>query len=186
MKHGMEGYGIYWSLVEMLRESGDYMLSLCDCNAIAYDLHCEEDKVLSIINDFSLFEISEKKQFWSKTLVERMRKWVEKSKIARKNALKRWESCKRDATALQSDAIKGKERKGKESKSLTPTKIKILDSITLAQEELDRLIKRYGKDKTKEYMNKLNEWKMAKGKKTASDYHTILTWARKDNVERKD
>ena len=115
MAHGMEGYGIYWSLIEMLRESGDYMLSLCDCNAIAYDLHCEESKVLSIVNDYSLFEVTKDKLFWSRSLVERMKKWAEKSKIARENALKRWNVCNSNATAMQTDAKKRKEKKRKES-----------------------------------------------------------------------
>ena len=111
MAQGMKGYGIYWRIIEILRESGDYMLSLCDCNAIAYDLHCEVIDVESVIKNYALFEINGEDKFWSQSLVTRMEKVAERSEKARTSALKRWDSMR---TQCEPNAIK--ESKVKESK----------------------------------------------------------------------
>ena len=72
-KLGMEGVGIFWCIVEMLRESGDYKLSLNDCDGIAYGLHCRVAIAEAVVKDFDLFEIDGDK-FWSNTLLQRMEK----------------------------------------------------------------------------------------------------------------
>ena len=72
MKYGMEGYGIYFAIIERLRESCNYMC-IKDYNIVAFDLRVGADKVKSIIEDFNLFSISEDKNyFYSQSLINRM------------------------------------------------------------------------------------------------------------------
>ena len=75
MKHGWEGYGLYWALIEKLRESDNYSC-VCDYNLIAYDLRSDANKIKSIIEDFRLFDFATDenrgKLLYSKRLLEDM------------------------------------------------------------------------------------------------------------------
>lgn len=59
-------------------------------------------------------------------------------------------------------------------------KNKYADFVTLTQEEYNKLIETLGDEKTKDLIEALNLWKGSKGKKTKSDYMTILNWDRRD------
>jgi hypothetical protein len=55
LKYRMSGVGIFWSIVEMLYEENG-KLALTDIPSISADFREKESTVLSIINDFELFE----------------------------------------------------------------------------------------------------------------------------------
>lgn len=125
MKHGWEGYGIYWAIIERLRDSGDYS-SVTDYNLIAFDLRTDAAKIKSIINDFGLFSFTENgKRFYSDSLKKRMDIKDEKSDKARRAASIRWSNNtdkpplkpSKDADAMQThsernaDAMQVKESK---------------------------------------------------------------------------
>ena len=72
MKFGAEGYGIYFMLLERLREDRKYM-SIRDYNMIAFDFRTSVDKIKSIVEDFGLFIFTEDgKYFYSENFNERM------------------------------------------------------------------------------------------------------------------
>lgn len=72
MKHGWEGYGLYWALVEKLREASSYSLSR-NYNIIAFDLRVDAAKIKSIIEDFGLFSFTDNGEcFYSDSLIKRM------------------------------------------------------------------------------------------------------------------
>ena len=72
MKFGAEGYGIYFMLLERLREDSKYM-SIRDYNMIAFDFRTSVDKIKSIVEDFGLFIFTEdEKYFYSENFNERM------------------------------------------------------------------------------------------------------------------
>ena len=72
MKYGAEGYGIYFMLLERLREEPDYT-SVKDYNIIAFDFRVSADKVKSIIEDFGLFAFTENgERFYSEKFILRM------------------------------------------------------------------------------------------------------------------
>ena len=58
MELGAEGYGIYFMLLERLREDSKYM-SIRDYNMIAFDFRTSVDKIKSIVEDFGLFIFTE-------------------------------------------------------------------------------------------------------------------------------
>jgi len=107
-KLGWEGYGIYWALVERLRNEADYTLE-CDYDCLSFALRTDKDKVKSIVLDYNLFEVYDG-TFWSKSLLIRMEKKNEKSKKARESALKRWNK-QPNAKQMQSEPNTIKKRK---------------------------------------------------------------------------
>lgn len=122
MKHGMRGYGIFWSIVEMLRNESGYKMRL-QCERIAFELHEDSELIASVINDFDLFVVKDG-FFWSESLLRRMKMKEKKSDKARESALKRWNKdneSERNANALptqsESNASKVKESKGNINKA---------------------------------------------------------------------
>lgn len=53
--------------------------------------------------------------------------------------------------------------------------------VLLTTAEYEKLIEQFGEQGTKDRIENLNHYKGSKGKKYKSDYHTILTWERKNN-----
>ena len=124
IKKGTEGYGVYFMILERLREEPDYT-SIKDYNTLAFDFRVGSDLIKSVFEEFGLFQFTEDgKRFYSEGFTARMQKKDEKSNKARESARKRWENkqtqSKPDANALQTqseiDASKGKETKLKETK----------------------------------------------------------------------
>jgi hypothetical protein len=73
LKYGMEGYGVYFAILERLGESSDY-IHVKDYNIISFDLRVGNSLVKSIIEDFGLFEFTEDgKHFYSVSFNERMK-----------------------------------------------------------------------------------------------------------------
>lgn len=72
MRHGAAGYGVYFMLLERLREQADYM-SAKDYNMIAFDLRVDAAIVKSVVEDFGLFTFTDDgKCFYSESLTRRM------------------------------------------------------------------------------------------------------------------
>ena len=96
MKHGAAGYGVYFMLLERLREERDY-LSAKDYNMIAFDLRVDAAIVKSVVEDFGLFTFTDDgKCFYSESFTRRMdikdtlrRKRSEGGKIGMKNRWKK-------------------------------------------------------------------------------------------------
>lgn len=123
MKYGAEGYGIYFMILERLREEKNYM-SVKDYNMLAFDLRVDTGKLKSIVEDFGLFAFTDDgKCFYSEGFNKRMEIKDEKSKkrseAGKKGAAKRWQS---DSNAIakptdsDSKESKGNETKGNETK----------------------------------------------------------------------
>jgi len=105
IKHGANGYGIYFMLVELLFEATDYVLEY-DLEALAFDLRVPKKIIKSVIEDFKLFVIEDGK-FYSESLNRRVAKIIEKSKKGKESAIKRWDNdntqhIKTDATESDS------------------------------------------------------------------------------------
>lgn len=98
MKHNAAGYGVFFMILERLREDAGYM-SVKDYNMIAFDLRVDAALVKSVVEDFGLFVFTEDgKYFYSDSFKRRMdikdtltRKRSEGGKAAMK---KRWNKQK--------------------------------------------------------------------------------------------
>lgn len=116
---GIEGYGIYYMILEVLREQEDFSYPLSDVDLLADDFGTSEQKIQTVISKYGLFKLTEDDCFFSEKLIEYLKPYLERSKRARKAALKRWESVN-NANALPehsvSNASKVKESKVKKIK----------------------------------------------------------------------
>ena len=105
-KLGMEGYGIYWAIIEKLREANEYSMS-SQYDDIAWDLRVREEKVRSVIEDFELFVFADGK-FTSERLLSDMHEWNKKKKAMSdggKSAMeKRWSQSAETTTVPQNPA----------------------------------------------------------------------------------
>jgi hypothetical protein len=81
LKYGMEGYGIYFALLEVLREQSEHVYPLSDLDILSADIRVEQDVVESIISDFALFK-KDKTNFWSPKLQEYLQPYYERKKHA--------------------------------------------------------------------------------------------------------
>jgi hypothetical protein len=75
-KFGIEGYGIYFCIIELLRDQSNYTLPLASFEDIAYELQIDADKVKAIINDFELFTIDQN-HFYSSRLKRSLEEYNE-------------------------------------------------------------------------------------------------------------
>lgn len=96
LRLGWEGYGLYWAIIEILRDSTDYTGSK-DYNEIAFGLRVSAGLVKKIVEDFGLFTFTaDGKRFYSKRLSKDMDKQARISAKRRQAIQKRWD--KRDTS----------------------------------------------------------------------------------------
>ena len=136
--YGAEGYGVYFMLIEILREQPEYKLPITKYiwNTLAMQMQMEASKLEQIITDccteFSdggnnTLLVNDGEYLYSASLLRRMGKVDDISKLRREAAKKRWENqpCKvsdgsedsnGDANAEQK-VSKEKERKENQSKA---------------------------------------------------------------------
>jgi hypothetical protein len=127
---GMEGYGIYWFLVESLANAGGY-LPISMVPILTMQMHSTEAKVYGVIREFDLFKIVDE-QFFSIRLNEHLedikmlkesksfagKKSAEARKLRMLNPTDVQHVLNTISTAVEHDinTCSTKERKGKERK----------------------------------------------------------------------
>ena len=136
--YGAEGYGVYFMLVEILREQPEYRLSVNKYiwNTLAMQMQVEASHLEQIITDCctefaengSTLLVNDGEYLYSASLLRRMGKVDDISNLRREAAQKRWKNqpCKADdgsgastsnANAEQTDANKRKAKQSKEKQS---------------------------------------------------------------------
>jgi len=84
---GIEGYGIYFMLLEVLREQTEFRYPICDIDLLADEFGTSLPKVEATIKSFGLFEVDDEEMFFSLNLIkylEPMFKMKEQRSIAGK------------------------------------------------------------------------------------------------------
>jgi hypothetical protein len=179
---GMEGYGIFWALVEKLRAEKEYKLPLMTLESFARRWGTSKEKVNTVVKNFGLFVIENDEFFYSQRLKFSMELKSEKATISINARWAKNKGLEIDTTVLptntnviRNDTIKVKESKVKESKILF-TDCNLFDKNIFKSEFSD-----WGKDKLIYYYeaalaysnegNKYIDWKA-----------TINNWARRDKL----
>ena len=86
----LAAYGLYWMLVERLRDEEDYVCER-DYQMLAFDFRADAEFIREVVEDYDLFDLSEDgKTFTSHGLEERMAAMEKKSSAGRKGAAARW------------------------------------------------------------------------------------------------
>lgn len=123
---GMEGYGIYWMLVEALRDQPDYTYPVANIPALARRYNTSAEKVRTVVYNYELFTVKEDKIFFSESLNRRMLVFNEnrakRSAAGRLGMARRWGDNNVITPLLQSNSTvitsKVKESKVKEKESI--------------------------------------------------------------------
>lgn len=182
MKYGMEGYGIYFTLIEKLLESTEYTL-LKDYNTIAFELRVGADKVKSIVEDFGLFQFTDcGKLFYSESLKSRMDPLEEirdkRREAGKKGAEKRWETKQKMANAINNDSkamANAIEKNGRVEYSKVNTK-EILSNESMKKSETLEA-------RREEQRKKLDAAKAATRKRKDDFYKTLIPYVERYGKE---
>lgn len=89
-----EGYGIYFMILEILRDQADFSFPMDDLDLLADDLNTSEQKVRVVICNYGLFEVNDSNCFWSPKFVQYLQPYLEKSARGKEAARARWEKEK--------------------------------------------------------------------------------------------
>ena len=125
---GMEGYGIYWYLIEQLANAGG-KLPLELIPVLSMQMHCTDVKVNGVLMNFDLFTI-ESGEFWSHRLQDHLDLRLKLSQSGKAGANNRWKNGGAIGGAIGEG--NAKERKGKEIKG----NINLIEDIQTFKSEL--------------------------------------------------
>lgn len=121
---GMEGYGIYWMLIETLREQPDYTYPVANIPALGRRYNTTAEKVKTVVCNYGLFTVKDDKIFFSDSLNRRMlvleEKRAKRSEAGRLGNAARWKKSQtdRNAITMRSQFIASKVKKSKEKESI--------------------------------------------------------------------
>ena len=91
---GLEGYGIYWVLIEKLRGRTDYKMPFSMIPSLARRYMTTPEKMKTVVTQYGLFEFDEDGFFYSTSLIQRMEALTElknkRSAAGRLGNAKRW------------------------------------------------------------------------------------------------
>lgn len=184
--YGLEGYGLYWAIIEMMRNEENYKLEL-DKNTYraiktltntTIDI---ENFIKNCIEDYKLFNQKDE-NFYSNSLLKRMEVKEKKSAVAREKAQKRWSSnakeiqqqCSSNANKIKKSKVN--KNKENEIKKEQEENIHFAEFVSMTNAEYEKLVSTYGKDFTDQCIRILDNYKGSNGKKYKSDYRAILNW----------
>lgn len=100
VNEGFAGYGIYWAIIELLRDAPNYKYT-ADEKLLAYVLHAPDaEQVKRVIKNFGLFDFDNDGLMFSPWLLESLGSYDEQKKklqeAGRKGAARRWARAQRD------------------------------------------------------------------------------------------
>jgi hypothetical protein len=125
---GMEGYGIYWFIIERLADAGG-KLPLELIPVLAMQMQSTDIKVKGVIMQFDLFSINEG-EFWSERLNDHLGLRAKLSQSGKNGAISRWGNGEANGVAIgEGNAKKRKEKEIKENINNNNNKELFIDSI---------------------------------------------------------
>jgi hypothetical protein len=139
MQLGMEGYGLYWMLIEHLMKQPGYMLPTSMIEPLSRRFQVSKEKLETIVMKYGLFEEFEE-YFLSPSLQRRMDVYDKKRDAARNSALMRWQYQRNaiaiptqcDGNAKRKDKIREDKTikdKKKEEKNIIPPSFEMVESF---------------------------------------------------------
>jgi hypothetical protein len=179
----MEGYGIYWFLIEQLANAGG-KLPLELIPVLTMQMQSTDVKVNGVVHNFGLFTI-EHDEFWSERLQEHLELRNRLSEGGKNGAANRWANRGAiggaNAKERKEKEIKGKEikeKKVKESKVLTLFSESIYNDIKIF--EASFLGTQYEGANFTYYHEVIKNWSDSTGNKKRDWIATAKNWMAKD------
>ena len=174
---GMEGYGIYWYLIEQLANAGG-KLPLELIPVLAMQMHCTDVKVNGVLMNFGLFTI-DSGEFWSERLQNHLELRLKLSESGKTGANNRWANrvAIGEANAKES---KVKEIKEKKSKVNSTTLFVDSEVNTIEKFEQSFIGTQYEVANFNYYFEIIKNWSDSKGEKKKDWIATAKNWMARD------
>ena len=180
---GMEGYGLYWFLIERLADAGG-KLPIELIPVLAMQMQSTDIKVKGVITQFDLFTIDDG-EFWSERLQSHLGLREKLSQSGKNGALNRWGNGEANRGAIgEGNAKKRKEKeiKGKESKLKLFSETEFIDIEIFTQKFIGT---QYESANFNYYHEVINNWSSAGGNKKVDWIATARGFMARDMKEGK-
>jgi hypothetical protein len=199
-KFGNDGYAFWFKLLELLGSSHNHVYDYnnpSDWEFMLAKTKVGEQKAKNILQTLANVgaidaKLLEKKIIWSENFVKniadaykrRKQDLPKKPVIDNKNHINESKNPVDDDIKPQIKLNKSKLNNNKEKESIKKKKKynrkehlkKYAEYVKLTEKEYERFVKEYGKDKTKKFIEKLNNYKGSHNKKYHDDNLTIRNW----------
>lgn len=175
-KFGWEGYGIYWAIIETLREQTDYKWKASDKQLLSFCFANGDEMVNQVIDEcLSIGLLAEEGDYIHSESLTRRMKMKEDISEKRRAAGRKGGSSKSKANAKQNESNKGNKRK-----EINKEKERHLDHVLLTKNEYERLVNDFGKETVDNKIDDLNNYIGSKGKRYKDHNLTLRGWLKKD------
>ena len=187
---GVEGYGIYFMLLEVLREQPGMQYPLEDIDLLADDFRTSEQKVRTVVCNYRLFDVTTEECFYSPKLLQYLEPYFRMKAQRQLAGRKSGEARQRRALPehLSNDRLttveqsKVKESKVKERKYIIPPKIEMIKEYCLERNnniDANKFFDFYesknwyvGKNKMKDWQASIRTWEKTQPKEEfTAPYH---------------
>ena len=105
---GIEGYGMYFMLLEVLREQESFKLHIDALEDLAYDWHTSKEKLAAVVSNFDLFQV-DSSFFFSQKFNQNMQPYLDGKEKKRIGGYKGVLIKKGVVTRKKADAMSNKE-----------------------------------------------------------------------------
>ena len=104
---GVEGYGIYYMILEVLREQDEFKYPIEDLDLLSDDFGASEQKIRTVVANYKLFEVDENENFFSLKFIEYLTPYIDAKAKNRVNGIKgNLIKHTRGATAIKKRKVK--------------------------------------------------------------------------------
>ena len=183
---GVEGYGIYFMLLEVLREQTTLQYPMDDIDLLADEFRTSEQKVRTVICNYKLFDVTPDEKFFSPKLIEYLEPYFRMKEQRRKAGLKSGEA--RKSKELPERSFNGRstveqQSKVKESKVKESKENKIEERKEKFKQEIAQYKETYSSDTLKQFFL---YWIEPNKSKTKMRYELEKTWDTNLRLQRWD
>lgn len=182
---GVEGYGIYFMVLETLRDQENFSFPVADIDLLAEDFGTSEQKIRTVVANYGLFTFTEDgEMFTSERFIEYMRPYIEKKERARAAARARWggdANAYANALPEQFDSNASKVKKSKVNETKVDKSKTLIDGYPVTESTHNQLVSTYTLPTVIDYYQRISNYVSSKGKKDYKDYAaTAWNWIKRD------
>lgn len=187
LRYGMAGYGMYWVIIEVLRQTDGYKLPEKGYvwSALASRMLCApeqaEDFVRACIDEFDLLA-EEDGCFWSESLLRRMEDY--EAMVEHKRRAGKAGGEARAKQMLSTAKAAPKQNQARDSRDTRDSREEeYAPKVSMQREQYEKLCTQYGKSATDDKIQSISDYILSKGKQPYKDSAAaVRQWFRKDGV----